>query len=80
MVPLQAAKDADALIFVTDWPEFKELDFSRLKSLMKKPVVIDAQNMLDSEIFGPKRFCLSWDGQRSKLNCWRRMLKRELVL
>jgi UDPglucose 6-dehydrogenase len=47
--PLAMASGSDALIFVTDWPEFKELDFSRIKSLMKKPVVVDAQNMLDAE-------------------------------
>ena len=47
--PLVATRGSDALIFVTDWPEFRELDFSRLKSLMKKPVIIDAQNMLDAE-------------------------------
>jgi UDPglucose 6-dehydrogenase len=47
--PLTVAKGSDALVFVTDWPEFKELDFSRIKSLMEKPVVIDAQNMLDGE-------------------------------
>jgi UDPglucose 6-dehydrogenase len=47
--PLIAAKASDALIFVTDWPEFKELNFLLIKSLMKKPVVIDAQNMLDAE-------------------------------
>lgn len=47
--PYAVASGSDALIFVTDWPEFRELDFSRVKSLMKKPVVIDAQNMLDAE-------------------------------
>lgn len=54
--PFQAAKDADALLFVTDWPEFKELDFSHLKTLMKKPVVIDAQNMLNSDSLVQKGF------------------------
>lgn len=47
--PLTVAEGSDALVFVTDWPEFKELDFSRIKSLMKKPVVVDAQNMLNAE-------------------------------
>jgi len=47
--PLAVAKGSDALVFVTDWPEFKELDFSRIKSLMRKPVLIDAQNMLEAE-------------------------------
>jgi len=47
--PLAVASGSDALVFVTDWPEFKELDFSRIKSVMRKPVVVDAQNMLDAE-------------------------------
>jgi UDPglucose 6-dehydrogenase len=46
---LAVAKGCEALVFVTDWPEFKELDFQLIKPLMKKPVVIDAQNMLDAE-------------------------------
>jgi UDPglucose 6-dehydrogenase len=47
--PLEVASGADALVFVTDWPEFKDLDFANIKSVMKKPVIIDAQNMLDAE-------------------------------
>jgi len=47
--PYAVANGCDALVFVTDWPEFKELDFSRIKLLMRKPIVIDAQNMLGSE-------------------------------
>lgn len=41
------AKDADALVIITEWPEFKQLDFALLKTLMKKPVLIDTKNMLD---------------------------------
>jgi len=47
--PYDVASGCDALVFVTDWAEFKELDFSCIKLLMKKPVVIDVQNMLDAE-------------------------------
>ena len=47
--PMTVASDSDALVFVTAWPEFKELDFTHIKALMKKPVVVDAQNMLDAE-------------------------------
>lgn len=47
--PFAVASGSDALVLMTGWPEFKELDFTRIKSLMKKPVVIDAQNMLDAE-------------------------------
>lgn len=45
--PYTVAGGSDALVFITDWPEFKELDFARIKSVMKKPVLIDARNMLD---------------------------------
>jgi UDPglucose 6-dehydrogenase len=48
--PYEVAKGSDALIFVTDWPEFKQLDFARIRSEMRKPVVVDAQNMLDAEL------------------------------
>jgi UDPglucose 6-dehydrogenase len=47
--PYAVADGSDALIIITDWPEFKELDFSQIKSLMRKPVIIDAQNILDAE-------------------------------
>jgi UDPglucose 6-dehydrogenase len=43
------AKNSSALVLVTEWLEFKNLDFARIKSLMKKPVFIDAKNMLDDE-------------------------------
>ena len=43
------AQNSSALVLVTEWPEFKNLDFIRIKSLMKKPVFIDAKNMLDEQ-------------------------------
>jgi UDPglucose 6-dehydrogenase len=45
----EVAKGSDALVIITEWPEFKELDFGFIKSLMKKPVLIDTKNILDSE-------------------------------
>ena len=41
-----AANDSDALILLTDWPEFRSLDFVRIRSLMRRPVLIDTKNML----------------------------------
>jgi UDPglucose 6-dehydrogenase len=43
----EVAEGADALVILTDWPEFKKLDFQLLKSSMRKPVIIDTKNMLD---------------------------------
>jgi UDPglucose 6-dehydrogenase len=45
----EAAKNSSALVLVTEWPEYKNLDFNIIKSLMKKPVFIDAKNLLDDE-------------------------------
>ena len=45
--PYTVARGADALVIVTDWPEFESLDFDSIKSIMKKPVIIDCKNMLD---------------------------------
>jgi len=44
-----AAGDADALVIMTDWPEFAQLDFKNVKSLMKTPVIVDGRNMLQKE-------------------------------
>lgn len=47
--PYNAARDADALLVLTEWNEFKELDFRKIKSLMKKPIIIDGRNTYDPE-------------------------------
>jgi UDPglucose 6-dehydrogenase len=54
--PYEVARDSDALVFVTDWQEFKQLDFARIKSEMRHPVVVDAQNMLDAELMSEMGF------------------------
>ncbi len=52
----EVARGSDALVIVTDWPEFKNLDFDLIKSLMKKPVLIDAKNMLYDKGLASKGF------------------------
>lgn len=47
--PYNAARDTDALVIVTEWPEFKNLDFNMIKKTMKKPVIVDTKNLLDDE-------------------------------
>ena len=44
-----AVTDADLLIVVTDWNEFKEADLEKIKSLMKSPNIIDGRNIYDPE-------------------------------
>jgi UDPglucose 6-dehydrogenase len=40
-----AARDADAIVIVTEWNQFRALDFARLKSVMKAPVLVDLRNI-----------------------------------
>jgi UDPglucose 6-dehydrogenase len=42
-----AAEGADALVVGTGWPEFRALDFAKIKGLLKRPVIIDTKNLLD---------------------------------
>ena len=47
-----ALKDADAVIILTEWKEFKKLDLFYVKQLMKRPVIVDARNLFDpKELF-----------------------------
>jgi UDPglucose 6-dehydrogenase len=45
-----AAKDADALLILTDWAEFATLDLNRLNQAMRYPIVVDGRNLYDPDI------------------------------
>jgi len=47
--PHDALKDADALVIVTEWNEFRDLDKEKIKQLMKHPNVIDGRNVYEPE-------------------------------
>ncbi|WCL50277.1 UDP-glucose dehydrogenase family protein [Leptospira sp. GIMC2001] len=42
--PYEAIKGADALLLVTEWREFREPDFTKIKSLLTSPVIFDGRN------------------------------------
>jgi UDPglucose 6-dehydrogenase len=42
-----AADGADCIVIVTEWSEFRSLDFCRLKSIVKTPVVVDLRNICE---------------------------------
>jgi UDPglucose 6-dehydrogenase len=46
----EAAREADALLILTPWEEYRELDFVRLREAMGVPVIIDGRNLLDPEV------------------------------
>lgn len=42
---MTALEGADALVVLTDWPEFAEADLARVKEAMRRPVVVDGRNL-----------------------------------
>jgi UDPglucose 6-dehydrogenase len=47
--PYQVAEGADALVLATEWNEFKQIDFTRIHTLMRQPVIMDGRNLWDPE-------------------------------
>jgi UDPglucose 6-dehydrogenase len=47
--PYEAARDKDAVLILTAWQEYKDLDLNRLKACMSNPLVVDGRNLFKFE-------------------------------
>ncbi len=45
----EAAEGVDALVILTPWNEFKNLDFERIRRTMREPILVDGRNLYDPE-------------------------------
>lgn len=54
------AESSDALVLVTEWPEFLEVDYKTIAGKMKKPILIDTKNFLNPEQLTAAGF--DWEG------------------
>jgi UDPglucose 6-dehydrogenase len=52
----EALNNADALIIVTEWNEFRNPDFNKIKSLLKVPLIFDGRNLYDLEVMRKIKF------------------------
>lgn len=43
----EVGQDVDAVVLVTEWPEYRELDWNALKATMKTPILLDGRNLLN---------------------------------
>jgi len=43
----RALRGCDALLLLTEWHQFREPDFGRVKKLLKKPVIFDGRNQYE---------------------------------
>ena len=48
--PLLAAEGADALLLVTEWPEYWSPDYVKLRAMMNTPLIIDGRNIFDKDM------------------------------
>jgi UDPglucose 6-dehydrogenase len=59
-----ALKGADALALVTEWNEFREPDFPRMRKLMRAPVIFDGRNIYNPEQMRAQGFTYFSIGRR----------------
>ncbi len=60
------AEGADALVIVTEWEQFRALDFARLKAVMAQPVLVDLRNIYDAADMARHGFRYSSVGRPEK--------------
>jgi UDPglucose 6-dehydrogenase len=61
--PYQVATGADALILATKWNEFKQLDFKRIRQLMRTPILMDGRYQWDAKYLSSLGFIYFGIGQ-----------------
>jgi UDPglucose 6-dehydrogenase len=62
--PYEAAEGADALVIITEWDQFRALDFARLKASMKAAVLVDLRNVYRPEDMRGQGFAYTSIGRR----------------
>ena len=60
----EACKDADGVVIMTEWNEFRGISLSYLKSLMKKPILLDTRNILNVKKLKRNKFLFDNVGHR----------------
>jgi UDPglucose 6-dehydrogenase len=60
----EAVSGADALVVVTEWSEFREPDFARIRALMRHPAVFDGRNIYDPRVLRGLGFHYEGIGRR----------------
>ncbi len=65
--PLKVASGAAAIVVLTEWPEFRVLDWGRLADLVERRVVVDTRNLLDADVLRRVGFEVRGVGRRASL-------------
>ncbi|OXM49362.1 UDP-glucose 6-dehydrogenase [Amycolatopsis thailandensis] len=68
--PYQVAENAEALVLLTDWPQFRALDWVRMAKFLDGTVVLDTRNHLDPEKLGSAGLVCHGIGRSLKPRSW----------
>jgi UDPglucose 6-dehydrogenase len=63
--PYEAASGADAILIVTEWDEFRCMDWARLRRVVERPLIVDGRNMLNAKDLSSRGFEYIGVGQPS---------------
>jgi UDPglucose 6-dehydrogenase len=75
----QAAKDADAVLILTDWKEFAEIDLAELNRALKFPIVIDGRNLYKPQYMSDHGFTYVSIGRPANYNAQQGKPKKLLL-
>ncbi len=65
--PYEVSRGSDCLLIITEWDEFKELDLSKIKKLLKRPFIIDGRNIYEPQRMKKLGFTYAGIGRRGVL-------------
>jgi UDPglucose 6-dehydrogenase len=54
--PFEAARGTEAVLLLTEWDEFSQVDWERLRTLMERPLIIDGRNVLSRDLLASHGF------------------------
>ena len=55
-VEFSALSGVDALVLVTEWPQFRKPDFEQIRTLLKEPVIFDGRNQYNPDLLKKQGF------------------------
>ncbi len=66
--PYEVATGADALLLATKWNEFKQIDFTKIRKVMRQPIILDGRNIWDPELLRSLGFTYFGIGRGTQIN------------
>ena len=66
--PYEVAEGSDALVFLTEWNQFRKLDMTKIKDALKHPIIIDLRNIYEPDVMEDMGFTYIGVGRRRSIS------------